>query len=435
MKKDLFTIEDKGENLIPYKEDKVQVRYIRTKSNGRARKKRGREMRLQEQIIQYVDQTAERWIQMSHAIHSNPEVGNEEYYASSLLINVLEEAGFDVERDIAGHQTGFIATKTSGKAGTTIGYLAEYDALQGLGHACGHNMIGVSSVAAAIALGRCIEEVGGSVKVFGSPAEEGGVNGSAKASYAKAGIFEGTDVAMMVHPSSYTQRSSTAIAVAPIDFEFFGKPAHASAMPEEGINALDAMILFYNGINALRQQVTSDVRIHGVILNGGEAANIIPDYTKARFYLRAATAKKLEVLIEKVYRIADGAASMTGCHAEYKLIQNVVEDLAPNKTLDEVFAEQMENLGEHVEEEILREVGSTDTGNVSHVIPTIQPTISISECPIAAHTETFREAAVSVKADKGVILSAKALALTGLKILTDKEMLEVIKKEFEQREK
>lgn len=388
-------------------------------------------MEKRQQIIEYIDQSVSKWVTMSHTIHANPELGNEEVYASSLLAEALQEAGFYLEKDIAGHKTGFIATKQSSKKGATIGYLAEYDALEGLGHACGHNMIGVSSVAAAIALSECIEEVGGTIKVFGTPAEEGGVNGSAKASYAKCGIFEGTDVAMMIHPSSYTQRTSTAIAVAPIDFEFFGKPSHASAMPEEGINALDAMILFYNGINALRQQVTSDVRIHGVILDGGKAANIIPDYTRARFYLRAATVKKLEVLRQKVYHIADGAASMTGCRAKYGPIQNIIEDLVPNKTLDEVFAAQMESLGEHVEDEILREVGSTDTGNVSHVIPTIQPTIAISDCPIAPHTDDFREAAISNKADKGVILSAKALALTGLEILGNEELLMAIKKEFE----
>lgn len=390
-------------------------------------------MAYEELIKQYIDERNENWIELSHFIHERPEVGNEEYYAAAILIEELRKGGFSIVTDIAGHTTGFIATKASSKPGATIGYLAEYDALEGLGHACGHNMIGVSSIAAALALGECIEEIGGCVKVFGTPAEEGGVNGSAKASYAKAGLFEGIDVAMMVHPSSYTQRTSTAIAVAPIDFEFFGKPAHASAMPEEGINALDAMILFYNGINALRQQVTSDVRIHGVILDGGKAANIIPDYTKARFYLRAGTAKKLETLIEKVYHIADGAANMTGCSVKYAPIQNIVEDLAPNKALDEVFAGAMESLGEHVEEKILREVGSTDTGNVSHVVPTIQPTIAISDTPIAAHTEEFKMAAASKKADEGIILSAKALALTGLKVLEDAELLKAIKEEFENR--
>lgn len=386
---------------------------------------------MKKEIIEFIDQSSKIWIHMSHKIHGNPEIGNKEVYASSLLIAALEGAGFKIEKDIAGHPTGFIATKTSSKPGPTIGYLAEYDALEGLGHACGHNMIGVSSVAAAMALGACIEEIGGCVKVFGCPAEEGCVNGSAKASYAKMDVFKSTDVAMMVHPSSYTQRSSTAIAVAPIDFEFFGKAAHASAMPEEGINALDAMILFYNGINALRQHVTSDVRIHGVILEGGKVPNIVPEYTKARFYLRAAQSKRLEDLIEKVYHIADGAASMTGCTARYHAIQNIVEDLVPNQTLDEIFVEEMESLGEKVEEEILAEVGSTDTGNVSHVIPTIQPTIRIAKCPIPPHTAEFREAAISKKADEGIILSAKALALTGLRVLNDPELLKAIKEEFE----
>ncbi|WP_148315516.1 M20 family metallopeptidase [Clostridium culturomicium] len=380
-------------------------------------------MSIKERIIEVIDSNKDRFIEISHLIHEKPEVGNKEFFASNLLIKELENHGFYVETNIAGHETGFIATKKASKEGATIGYLAEYDALPGLGHGCGHNIIGASSIAAAIALGEVIEQCGGTVKVFGTPAEEGGENGSAKGSFVKAGVFEGVTAAMMVHPGSYTQRTGKSLAVAPIDFEFFGKPAHASGCPEEGINALDAMLLFYNGINALRQQVTSDVRIHGVILNGGEAPNIIPEYTRARFYLRAATREALEVLTHRIINIAQGSAISTGCTTSHTYIQNIVENLVPNVALDNIFEECIEDLGEMVERSIKKSVGSTDTGNVSHVVPTIHPTISICDEEIPAHTVEFREAACSTKGDKGLILAAKALALTGLKVIEDPDIV------------
>lgn len=374
-------------------------------------------MSIKKSIIDIIDAKRDRFIEISHLIHENPEVGNKEFFASNLLVKELENHGFSVITNIAGHETGFIATKKSSKEGATIGYLAEYDALPGLGHGCGHNIIGASSIAAAIALGEVIEKCGGTVKVFGTPAEEGGDNGSAKGSFVKAGVFKGVTAAMMVHPGSYTQRTGQSLAVAPIDFEFFGKPAHASGCPEEGINALDAMLLFYSGINALRQQVTSDVRIHGVILNGGEAPNIIPEYTRARFYLRAGTREALEVLTHRVINIAQGSAISTGCTTSHTYIQNIVENLVPNVALDNIFEECVEELGEKVERSMKKGVGSTDTGNVSHVVPTIHPTISICDEEIPAHTVEFREAACSTKGDEGLILAAKALALTGLKVI------------------
>lgn len=380
-------------------------------------------MSIKDRIIKVIEDREKRFIELSHMIHEKPEVGNKEFFASNLLVNELEAHGFQVETNIAGHETGFIATKKAAKEGATIGYLAEYDALPGLGHGCGHNIIGVSSVAAAIALGEVIEECGGTVKVFGTPAEEGGENGSAKASFVKAGVFKGVTAAMMAHPGSYTQKTSKSLAVAPIDFEFFGKPAHAAGCPEEGINALDAMILFYNGINALRQQITTDVRIHGVILNGGEAPNIIPEYTRARFYLRAATRETLEVLIHRVINVAQGAAIATGCTTKHSYIQNIVENLVPNEALDNIFVECIEELGGVVETEIKKGFGSTDTGNVSHVVPTIHPTIAICNKEIPSHTVEFREAACSKEGDKGLILAAKALALTGLKVIENPKVV------------
>lgn len=229
-------------------------------------------------IEESIERNKEKYIETSHDIHANPEIGNQEFYASRTLSLLLGSAGFQLQHNIAGHETGFIARKSSGKQGPAIAFLAEYDALPGLGHACGHNLIGTISVAAAIALSETLEEIGGEVVVFGTPAEEGGPNGSAKSSYVKAGLFKDIDAALMIHPSGKTATTSPSLAVDPLDFHFYGKQLTPQPSPEEGINALDAVIQLYNGINALRQQLPSDVRIHGVITEGGKAPNIIPDY-------------------------------------------------------------------------------------------------------------------------------------------------------------
>ncbi len=236
-----------------------------------------------------IEQRRDHYIATSQDIHARPEIGNEEFYASDTLIALLEAADFNVDKAVAGHETSFYAVKDSGLEGPTVAFLAEYDALPGLGHACGHNIIGTTSVAAAIALADALPETGGRVVVLGTPAEEGGPNGSAKGSFVKHGYLKDVDVALMLHPSGKTALSGETLAVDPLNFHFYGKPAHASGSPEKGINALDAVILLFNGINALRQQLPSDVRVHGIITHGGDAPNIIPEYAAARFYIRAET--------------------------------------------------------------------------------------------------------------------------------------------------
>lgn len=197
---------------------------------------------LVEKVKENIDQNKELYISTSHKIHANPEIGNEEFFASSLLTGILENEGFSVTKAVAGHETSFIARKKSDKPGPSIAFLAEYDALPGLGHACGHNIIGTMSTAAAIALSKVLDEVGGEAVVLGTPAEEGGPNGSAKGSFVKHGLLEGIDAAMMIHPNGKTSLTAPSLAVDPLDFEFFGKSAHAAASPHEGINALDAVI-------------------------------------------------------------------------------------------------------------------------------------------------------------------------------------------------
>lgn len=382
-------------------------------------------------IIQSIENNRNLYIQTSQDIHANPEIGNQEVYASAKHVQLLRDAGFEVTTAVAGHETSFYAVKNSGKEGPTIAYLAEYDALPGIGHACGHNIIGTTSVAAGIALAETLVETGGRVVVLGTPAEEGGPNGSAKGSFVKHGYLKDVDVALMIHPSGKTSLTSETLAVNPLDFHFYGKAAHASGSPEQGINALDAVIQLFNGINALRQQLPSDVRIHGIITHGGDAPNIIPEYASARFFIRAETWKKTEEVSRKVESIANGAALATGSTVKIERFQNEVQDFVLNAVLDKVLQEELEAVGEIVHTEKRKGKGSTDAGNISYAVPTAHPHIKIGPDDLVAHTIEFREAAKSPVGDEALIKGAKALATTGYRILTDALLLHNIRKEFE----
>jgi len=265
--------------------------------------------------------------------------------------------------------------------------------------------------------------------VFGTPAEEGGPNGSAKGSFVKHGLTEGIDSFMMIHPGNETRVTCETLAVDPLDFEFIGKSAHAAAAPEEGINALDGVIQLFNGINALRQHLPSDVRIHGIITDGGDAPNIVPDYAKARFYIRAATRQKLDTVTSKVKAIAEGAALATGAKVNVIAFQNKIDNFLLNKSFDEAAGNILESLGETLVAKG-KGLGSTDGGNISQVVPTIHPYIKIGGSELVAHTNEFREAARSPKGDEALITGAKALALIALKLVTEPELLRTIKNEF-----
>ncbi|WP_342600410.1 M20 family metallopeptidase [Psychrobacillus sp. FSL H8-0483] len=384
-----------------------------------------------ELLSKSIDDKRELYIQTSQDIHANPEIGNQEFYASAKHVELLKIAGFDVTTAVAGHETAFYAVKDSGKEGATIAYLAEYDALPGIGHACGHNIIGTTSVAAGIALAEAISETGGRVVVLGTPAEEGGPNGSAKGSFVRHGYLKDVDVALMIHPAGKTSLTSETLAVDPLDFHFYGKAAHASGSPEQGINALDAVIQLFNGINALRQQLPSDVRIHGIITHGGDAPNIIPDFASARFYIRAETWKKTEEVAEKVRAIANGAALATGAAVKIERFQNEVQDFVLNSVLDEVLHCELEAVGEVVHTEKRKGKGSTDAGNISYAVPTAHPHIKIGPDDLIGHTIEFREAAKSEVGNEALIKGAKALASTGYRILTDAQLLHSIRKEYD----
>jgi len=378
-------------------------------------------------IEQYLKENKNRLIKTSLAIHANPEIGNEEYFACEQLTEILIEQDFRVETNVAGHETAFYAEYDSGKPGPTICYLAEYDALPGIGHACGHNIIGTTSVGAAIALSKELHHTGGKVVVFGTPAEEGGPNGSAKGSFVRHGYLKNVDVALMAHPSGKTGVTSNSLAVDPLDFKFYGKPAHASGAPEKGINALDAVILLFNGISAFRQQLPTDVRIHGIITDGGDAPNIIPQYAAARFFIRASTWKRTTEVSQRIRNIAEGAALSTGATVEIERFQNEVKDFVITDALDQVVKQELEFLGETVEEKRGSGAGSTDAGNISYEVPTAHPYIKIGD-DLIGHTAEFREAAKSKRGMEALLIGAEALAKTGIQLLTNEQLLAEVKR-------
>ena len=361
-----------------------------------------------------------RLIEISDYIYANPELGNEEYKAVKVLTELLKEHNFEVEEKYLNMDTAFKATFDSGKPGLTVGYLCEYDALPGIGHGCGHNMIGAISAGAGITLSKIINEVGGKVIVYGTPAEE--TNG-AKVIMVEEGAFDELDCAMMVHPNDKTHASGTSSALYPIQFTFKGKTAHAASCPEQGINALNAVIQLFNGIDALRQHVTKDVLMHGIITEGGVAANIVPERAVAQFYIRAAKKATVTEVLEKVKNIARGAALMTGCELEMDRYELPYDDLNTNETLSEAFNENLRSLGITEIHAPKTGGGSSDIGNVSYVTPTIHPYISISNCEVRGHSRELAKATTESLGHERLLTAVLALAYTGYDVLSKKIIL------------
>lgn len=367
-------------------------------------------------------------------IHDHPEVSNYEFYSSDALIKQLEKEGFSVTKDVAGHRTGFDARYASGKPGPTIAFLAEFDALPGIGHACGHNLFGTYSVLAASVLRERIAEIGGEIRVYGTPGEEGGENGSAKGSFVREGFFEDVDAALCVHPAYRYGKTTESLANDPVDIKFHGVASHAAAAPEKGVNALEALIQVFNGINALRLQLPKDVNIHGIITDGGVAANVIPEYAAGRFYLRAKNRQTLNEVYQKVENIVKGAALSTGTSYEFGLFQNSVDDVIVTPSFDALFFSHANAAGvpdQEIETKEQTSLGSSDVGNVSHVIPTIQPTVSIADEYIAGHSEEFKAAARSEKGLASIAIAAELLANTALDLFEKPELLDKIKQEHQ----
>jgi len=367
--------------------------------------------------------------EISHSIHSHPELGFEESQAVEWLTAYLEENGFSVERGICQIPTAFRASY--GKGRPAIAILAEYDALPELGHACGHNIIAASAVGAGAAAKAAIDRYGGRVTVIGTPAEE--MQGG-KIIMAQRGAFKGFDATMMVHPGSRDVATISALACQTLEVEFFGKAVHAASRPEEGINALEAMILAFTAVNSLRQHIRDKSRIHGIITDGGEAANVVPDHSAATFIARAEDDSCLDELKKRVISCFAGAAAATGARLEHRWSDTRYATMRNNLALAGLFQHNMASLRDDValsnEDNAF---GSTDMGNVSHLVPAIHPTVAMVPPGVGEHSIQFAAAAASEAGSRALFDAAKAMAMTIVDLVADPENIKQATEEFNHR--
>ncbi|MDQ1145145.1 amidohydrolase [Bacillus sp. SORGH_AS 510] len=380
-------------------------------------------------LVNYLEAVQSKLWDISDNLYHNPELGDQEFKSMKLLVEFLEENHFSVEKGIVDRPTAFKAVYDSKKEGPTIAYLSEYDALPEIGHGCGHNLIGTMSAGAGVLLSKVVDEIGGRVVVLGTPAEE--TNG-AKVPMAEQGLFDDIDAAMILHPADESYESGDSLAMDAIQFDFRGRTSHAAASPEKGINALDAVIQLFNGINALRQHVTSDVRIHGIIKEGGVAANIVPDKAVAQFYIRAQNRSYLNEVVQKVISIANGASSMTGAEVHISNYELSYDNMVTNQTLSQLFSNNLLSTGVEKIKKAKNSYGSIDMGNVSHVVPAIHPYIGLDSPGLIAHTREFADLTITDNSHQILSRGALALAMTGFDLITNKEELEKMKNEFRQ---
>jgi amidohydrolase len=379
-------------------------------------------------ITRAVDRLGDELEALSRRIHDHPELAYGEKQAAGWLADFLADKGFKVEAGVAGVETALRATIETGE-GPTIAIMCEYDALPGIGHACGHNVIAASGAGAGAALALTRDALPrGRVQVIGTPAEEGG---GGKNRLIAGGVFKGVDCAMMIHGFDRTILHQDLLGIVRGTFEFTGKASHAAVDPWEGVNALDAVIATFNAVSMLRQQVRPDCRIHGIITNGGAAANIIPEFASAVFYVRAPRIDVMWELFKRVSACAEGAARATGCTLKASHDPaSVYEPLKRNQTLLDLFAANMRTAGLEEGPPVLDRLGSSDVGNVSQVIPTIQPMIGIAPLGTAIHTREFEAAAVQPLARAGLLAAAKTMALTTYDLLADPARVRAAQEEF-----
>lgn len=392
---------------------------------------------LYDAVLEAIDRERETILHVADQIHAHPEIAMEERFASDLLASTIERYDFSVERQAGGVETAFKAKLGRGD-GPAIAFLAEYDALPGLGHGCGHNLIASSNLAAAIGLSAVIDKIPGHVMLIGTPAEEA-IGG--KVLMINGGAFDDVDFSLSSHHAGDETTVATqppqgsCLAVQEKRFEYRGKTAHAAADPHNGINALNAVIHLFTGLDALRQHVTSDARIHGIITDGGKAPNIVPDFAAANVFFRAATKEYLATLIERGIAIAEGAASMTGATLSVSSGINY-DDVRPNYTLGRLLQSKLGTVGleERVGANSRRQSGpgpySTDLGNVSRKMPTSSIQFAISETPIRGHSTEVVEASISELGRENSIKTGKALALAALDLLLDSSLMDAARAEF-----
>ncbi len=386
-----------------------------------------------ERVVAAVDERADLLLDISHQIHRRPELLFEERFAADLLASTLEGEGFAVERGAHGLETAFVGRPPGdgeGGAGPRIAVLCEYDALPGIGHGCGHNVIAAAGLGAGLAAATVVAAAGGRLDVIGTPAEEGG---GGKVVMGDRGAFDGIDAALAIHPAGFDLVQPQVIAIATYQIEYFGRSAHAAAAPEQGHNALDAAVLGYNAVAALRQHMASTDRVHGVFLKAGEKPNIVPDHTVAQWFVRSATAASLQGLKARVLACLEAGAVAAGCTMEVRQPWPEYTDLRSNVPLERLYAANSARLGRTVDEPGPgnRLIVSTDMGNVSHRVPTIHPIVKISPSSVGLHSAEFATWAVSPDGDRGVLDAAKAMAMTVVELWLRPEAMAEVRDAFD----
>ena len=384
---------------------------------------------LKKDVAAAIDALRPQLLELSHAIHQEPELALEEFKAAARLSDVVADHDLPVQREAFGLKTAY-ASEFGNTNGPVVAVLSEYDALPGVGHACGHNIIATAGLGAALALAKLGTKLPGRVRYLGTPAEErfGG-----KEMMAREGAFEGVDAAMMVHPANLDLVSMPSIAISEVDVTFFGRAAHASAMPWRGLNALDAVVTAYQSIAQLRQHIRQTERIHGIITEGGLAANIVPERAGCRFYVRAADMHDLAALKIRVQSCFEAAALATGCQVNTHWGNSDYTDLKVNWPMAEAYARNIQALGRELTP--LSNIptgftGSTDMGNVSHRVPSIHPMLAVAPDGVIIHNAEFARWAASERGDAAVIDGAKSLAQTALDLMCDPILLQRTRADF-----
>jgi amidohydrolase len=391
---------------------------------------------LKTRVTDAVDRIAEDLWSLALQIHANPELAFKEEKAAAWLTALLERHGCRVERGVGGLATAFRAEVPGAGDGPTIAVMAEYDALPGIGHACGHNVIATAGTGAGAALALVAAALPqtrlpyrGRVVVLGTPAEEGGAG---KVKLMEAGVFRDVAAAMMIHPRCGTQVWRPSLGLMKAKVEYFGKAAHAASWPWRGVNALNAVIGLFNALDAMRQHLRPDARAHGVITVGGQQANIIPEYTAAEFYLRSLDKTYLQELRRRFEAAAEGAATATGCRVQVTVDPTIHDPLKPNATMAGLFERNLARIDFPVDpDDGQAGFGSTDAGNVSQAVPTIHPYIRTSPDGVPGHSREFAEHNATPLARAGMVAAAKALALTALDLLAEPASLEAARRDFD----
>lgn len=371
-------------------------------------------------IQKRVTELNQELVDLSHWIHAHPETAWQEFESSARVANVLRNHGFDVVEQISGLPTAFRAEFGSGDF--SIALCAEYDALPGLGHACGHNIIASSSVGAALALASVADELKIKVVVLGTPAEEGG---GGKIVMLERGAFDGIDIAALVHPGPVDVAFAEPFAVRHIAVKYSGKASHAAAYPEQGINAADAFTIAQVAIGLLRQQLPSTVRVHGVMTRGGEAPNAIPEITEGRWYIRATSTKLMEETFDRIAKCFEAGALATGCTLEIHDESAPYSEFTNHPNLNDIYKSNAEAIGRVFDDSdprIKMNRASTDLGNISKVIASIHPYIGVNSGAAVNHQREFAAACITKDADQAVVDAATAMAMTLAQIASDPEL-------------